>query len=154
MLAVKSGRFLDARLYLTKASKVNRREISTRVFVVFIDLLTGQIEEFEAYRKLDRLCSTLTFFNLHRIKDRASEVFAECDQKELLLNLINDLIDEARQKELLKKRRVQFDKLAAAGSSKNGFLISDKDSIPMAYRHPGYYKKPPQDNERLEQQNI
>ena len=139
--AVKGGRYAEAGKYMRKASEVNRRERSTRVFIVFLELLTGQIEEFEAYRKLDRLCSKLTVYNLHRLKDRTEEVFADCPEKERLGNLLDDLIDEAGQRSVLKRRKAEFDRLAAAGAKKNGFLISDKDSIPMAYRHPEYYKE-------------
>ncbi|MDC7227914.1 MAG: PrsW family intramembrane metalloprotease [Spirochaetales bacterium] len=143
--ALKTRDFETAAKYFKKASTVNHREISTKVCLLFTELLTGSVEEFEAYRTLDRICSSINVSNLNRLRARIAEVFAGCPDEERLLNLIDDLIDETGYRELLKERIAQFDKYANAiagkGCADSGFLISDKNSLPMAYRHPSFYTK-------------
>ena len=141
--ALKAGKYDEGLGWLKKAEAINRKELSTRVFVVFAELLTGEIDEFEAYRKVDKRCASLSAFTLHKLKDRTSEVFGSSEKTQVLLRIIDDIITAAGQREFYKRRVQQVERFIAESKyspGRGGFLISDKDSLPMAFRHPEFYK--------------
>ncbi|MBI9109353.1 MAG: PrsW family intramembrane metalloprotease [Spirochaetales bacterium] len=139
--SIKAGSYTEALGYLKKASSVNHKELSTRVYVILLEYHLNLLEEYFAFRELDKVCSKVSVYNLIRLKEQAAELFEGCDGRENLTAMLDDMIDSIRFAQRVKNRIAEFDRAAGdLGSSSNrGFLIAGKDNLPMAYRHPGYY---------------
>ncbi len=137
---IKSGSYKEAVGYLSRASKNNPGEISTRVFLVLLEMLNGNPDDYDTFRRLEKSCSRIDVYGLHRLKDGAEEVFSSCPEREKILEMFDDLIESAGERWRVKKRISNFERLTGAGNRQHGVKIADKKYLPMAFRHPGYYK--------------
>jgi len=147
--SIRAGKYTEALGYLKKASSVNPKELSSRVYVILLEYHLNLIEEYFAFRELDKVCGKVSVYNLIRLKEQATELFEDCDGRETLTSMLDDLIESIRFAQRVQSRIAEFDRAAGglSSGSNRGFMISGKDNLPMAYRHPGYYPDDVEDEE-------
>jgi tetratricopeptide (TPR) repeat protein len=147
--SIRAGSYTEALGYLKKAASVNPKVLSTRVYVILLEYHLNLIEEYIAFRELDKICGKVSVYNLIRLKEQTAQLFKDCDGQENLTAMLADMIDSIRFAQRVKNRIAEFDRAAGglSSSSNRGLMISGKDYLPMAYRHPGYYPDDPFDKE-------